>query len=264
MADLDDKLPPLERYFRILETLQAFPEGLTLGELGKILMVPKASIHRLLQILQRSSLVAPGRTAGTYVLGDRVRRLAQLGASSEFIAALTRQYLRQLVSECGETCYIGRREDYRVRSIVMESPEAPWRGFVLPGKIMQAHATACSKAILAYQTDDFTRQALCGPLEALTPRTRTTVPAVMQELKRVRQNGYATCIGEVDEGLAAIAVPIEIAPAGVAYALGVVGPLPRITALLDNGFPRRMIAIAAALAAALERSGSEIPESMDD
>lgn len=259
MAVVEDKLAPLERYFRILETLTAFPEGLGLAELSKMLALPKPSVHRLLNILQRSGLVAIAGGSTSYVLGERTRRLAHLSAGSDFVASLARSYLQQLVAESGETCYIARKEDLQVRSIVMESPDAPWRGFVLPGKIQQPHATACSKAILAFQADDVIDRALSGALEPLTPRTKTKRSEVKAELSLVRERGYATCIGEVDEGLAAIAVPIAVEAAGVIYALGVVGPLPRITTLLDEHFGMRLITVAAALSAALSKNGAEIP-----
>jgi DNA-binding IclR family transcriptional regulator len=139
-----------------------------------------------------------------------------------------------LISVVGETCYVAKMEGHAVRSIAMESPDSPWRGFVLPGKILQPHATASAKTIMAFQPKDIVDKALNGPLEKLTKHTLTTRAAVEADYKKIRERGYGTCIGEVDEALAAVAVPISVGDLGIAYSLGVVGPLPRITSLIKN------------------------------
>jgi DNA-binding IclR family transcriptional regulator len=259
MIPTPDKFPPLERYFRILEALAGFPDGLTLNELGKILALPKASTHRLLAAMQKSALVTTNGSAASYVLADRVRRLVHLSAGSTFVEALTTSYLQQLSAETGETCYIARLEGNQVRTIAMESPDAPWRGFVLPGKIMYPNAAACAKAILAFQPDELVDRALGGELPRLTKQTKTSRKDIKSELARIRENGVATCIGEVDEGLAAVAVPIEVELAGVIYALGIVGPLPRITSLIDAEIAVRLVSIASAIALCLSKTGADIP-----
>lgn len=251
----DHKLPPLERYFRILEILSAFPEGLSLMEVARMLGLPKATAHRLLAGLQKSQLVALTASGSAYVPGDRMRRLALLSTDEGFVETLTSGLLRDLSAEIGETCYVARLEGTQVRSIVMESPDTPWRGFVLPGKTMQPNATACSKAILAFQNDELVDRALAGRIIRLTERTKMEPAAIKAELAEVRRNGFATCIGEVDDALAAVAVPIDVPPLGVAYSLGVVGPLPRITQLIADAIPRRLRVTADAIATALAKGG---------
>lgn len=265
LADLkmtltNDKNPPLERYFRILEVLTGFPEGLALSELTNILALPKATTHRLLAAMQKSNLVTTNGGAGAYLLADRVRRLAQLSAGADFIRTMTSSHLKQLVAETGETCYIARLSGNQVRTIAMESPDAPWRGFVLPGKTMYPHATASAKAILAFQSNELIDLALSGDLPQLTKYTKTNRKSIKEEYSQIRQNGFATCIGEVDEWLAAVAVPIELEVAGVIYGLGIVGPLPRVTNLIKNNIALRLKTISTAISAFLLKTGEEIPQ----
>jgi DNA-binding IclR family transcriptional regulator len=248
------KSPPLERYFRILETLGAFPEGLSLKELSDLLVLPKQSAHRLLATMQESGLVQTSSGRGqTYSLGDRVRRLALLGADEGVVRTLTSSLLQRLSAELGETCYIAKLEGTTVRSVAMQSPDTPWRGFVLPGKILQPHATAAGKTIMAYQSEEVVAGVLSGPLSKISPRTITSKAAVRSDFERIRARGYGTCIGEIDEALAAIAVPIEVNGVGVIYGLGIVGPLPRITRLIDGGVAATLQNFGRAIAAALSK-----------
>jgi DNA-binding IclR family transcriptional regulator len=54
--------------------------------------------------------------------------------------------------------------------------------------------------------------------------------------------GYATCIGEIDEGLAAIAVPVTLPDGMVLHALAMTGPLQRI---MNERLPERIDALNA-------------------
>ena len=237
----DDKLPPLERYFRILEMLAACPQGLSLIEIGKVLMLPKATAHRLLAAMQRSDLVQLSNNGRPkYALTPRVRRLAYLGIDSEAVASFTASLLNDFSKRYGETCYLCRLEETTVKSIAIASPETTWRGYVLPGKILQPHATAGGKAIMAFQNDDVIKQALAEGTPALTAWTKTDPKAILKEYAEVRKNRFATCLKEVEAELAAFAIPIDIEGRGVQYCVGVLGPYSRISRMI-TGQPRQAL-----------------------
>ena len=116
---------------------------------------------------------------------------------------------------------------------------------------MPINAAATAKAIMAYQSPALIAQALSHDLPKLTVNTRTDRLWVESELAEVRRRGYATCIGEIDEGLAAIAVPIVLPGGAVFHALGMTGPLQRI---MNEQLPERLQALndaAAVLTTAL-------------
>jgi len=223
------KPAPLERYVRILELLASFPHGLGLADIARMLELPKTSAHRLLGTMQESELIGVSGGAGTtYVLGQRIQRLAYLGANTEWIDTLVRPHLISLAAQTGETCYLAKLDGLQVSSMLMEAPDTPWRGFVLPGKHMPPHAAASAKAILAFQSENVIDAVLQQPLPALASRTCTDAAAIRAEYKTVRDQGYATCLAEIDDGLAALGVPVHVPHLGVVYSLGVTGPLQRV------------------------------------
>jgi DNA-binding IclR family transcriptional regulator len=123
---------------------------------------------------------------------------------------------------------------------VSQSPDVRWRGYVQPGIEMPVNAAASAKAIMAYQDD--TTLALAQPLPIVTANTRNDAAWVESELQAVRARGYATCIGEIDEGLAAIAVPVTLPDGMVLHALAMTGPLQRI---MNERLPERIDALNA-------------------
>lgn len=256
LEDLDpSKLPPLERYFRILEMLAACPDGLAVTEIGKVLMLPKATAYRLLVALQRSDLVAAtngGRAR--FQLADRVKRLAYLSVGSDALVSLTRSVLEDFSKQSGETCYLCRLEGTIVRSIAVASPEATWRGYVLPGRELRSYATAGAKAIMAFQTPELIERALSSGIAALTKYTKTDRAAILKEYESIRKTKFATCIKEVEEEVAAFAVPITLDPLGVQYSVGVMGPYSRIAKLIKGTARQDLTRVGMAIEVILQKS----------
>ena len=247
-----EKLPPLERYIRILELLSAFQDGLMLSELSVMIDLPKASAHRLLKNLQELELAVPVNPGGSaFVLGPRMQRLALMSANSERLEAVIRPFLRALAADLGETTFVARLESVSVRTVAYEAPDSPWRGFVLPGYDLYPNAAASAKAILAFQDQQTLDRALIEPFMQLTSRTNLSKARLLAEYEEIRRTGVATCIGEIDEGLAAIAVPICVGGRSGMYSLGVTGPIARLVGKNVSALAEKMRACAANIAVGL-------------
>lgn len=245
------RTPPIDRYFMLLELLAGRADGLTLQDLAVLAGLPKASLHRQLAVMQGADLVDRAQGSTRYTLGERARRLAVLMAGTELVETVARELLRTLSREFDETCYLAYLDGNTVRSVLMESPGSPWRGYVLPGRTMMAHANASAKAVMAYQPSEVIDGILRGELPALTRYTHTDAETVKKEFETVRQEGYATCIDEVEEGLAAFAVPVRLEDDAVRFALATVGPKARILEMIEQGAISRFRSGADAIARAV-------------
>ena len=88
------------------------------------------------------------------------------------------------------------------------------------GRRTALHCTANGKVLLA-----FGPTARCrAELEAFTPRTITRRARLERELAAVREPGYATNVGELEEGLHAVAAPVFDAAGACRAALSISGP----------------------------------------
>lgn len=228
MTTSDETAGPLDRYMQVLELVATFPGALTLADVSSLLELPKTSAHRLLKGLVRAGLAKDNVGGRAYQLGDRLLRLLHATADDGWIAALARGHLQQLTNTTSETCYLTRLIGARVVVAISVSPDVRWRSYVQPGIEMPVHAAATAKAIIAYQSETLLAEAMSADLPLLTANTRNAPAWIKQELAAVRTRGYATCIGEIDEGLAAIAVPVFLSGQRVFYAVGMTGPLQRI------------------------------------
>lgn len=239
-ANEDSDSGPLDRYMQVLELLAAFPGALTLADVAALLKLPKTTAHRLLKGLVRAGLAKDGAGGRAYHLGDRLIRLLHAGADDGWLAALAGPYLQRLTETSTETCYLTRLVGARVIVAISQSPDARWRGYVQPGLEMPLNASAAAKAIMAYQSEALVAEALSHDLPLLTANTRNDREWVEHELGETRRRGYATCIGEIDEGLAAIGVPIVLSNGAVFHSIGMTGPLQRI---MGEQLPDRLAAL---------------------
>jgi len=92
------------------------------------------------------------------------------------------------------------------------------------------HATACGKVILA-NFDEASRQAIYNSrgLDAITPRTLTSVAALEAQLADIKRAGHGFDLEEMEEAARCVAAPIFDAFGKVAAAISVAGPKNRMT-----------------------------------
>jgi DNA-binding IclR family transcriptional regulator len=87
------------------------------------------------------------------------------------------------------------------------------------GRRTRPHAVANGKVLLAYGVLSPPRA-----LERYTPQTITSPGKLASELARVRRDGYATAVAELEEGLIAVAAPVFDPSGACIAALSITGP----------------------------------------
>jgi DNA-binding IclR family transcriptional regulator len=215
---------------RALQMLQAFsPElpTMTVGRLAEVLGVHKSTASRLAAtLLERGFLERDART-NEFRLGPELGRLGLLAVAGGIdLVALARECMRDLAQQTGETVNIAVLDNpgTEVANIAQADGShivgiGQWIGRRTP-----VHCTANGKVLLAHRPGKRTP----SPLTAFTERTLTDPAAFEAELVRVREDGYATVVGEFEEGLHAVATPVFDSQ-GCRAALSVSGPSYRLT-----------------------------------
>jgi DNA-binding IclR family transcriptional regulator len=219
----------VDRAAAILEILARDGEaGVT--EVARELGVHKSTASRLLAALDRRELVTQDAVRGRFRLGAGIVRLAGAAARGLDLVQESRPVCRALALQVGETVNIailsGRDALYldQVAGPAALSPHN-WAGQRIP-----LHATSDGKVLLAYLPADEVAGHLDPPLRRFTDHTITTVAALADVLAEARRRGYATAVGELEEGLTAVAAPIRNAEGRVIASVSASGPGFRIRA----------------------------------
>jgi IclR family acetate operon transcriptional repressor len=166
-------------------------------------------------------------------------------------------YLEGLVTASGETGHLAVLE--RGEAIYIEKVEAR-RALRIPsamGRGYPAHATSLGKVLLSDLGEDDVRTILGAHGMASYTRTTTTdVDRLLAELADIREQGYAVDDEEYDEGLRCVGAPIRDHTGRVVAALGIGGPVTRVTPERVDELARLVIDAADGLSRRLGASQS--------
>jgi len=219
-----DRVVGADRVLAVLVELAEHPNGIGLDELAQRLRSPKPTVHRALASLRRARL-ADRLSRGVYRLGDEYLRLAFQHHAARPEGARLEPALRRLAERYGETAHYAELDGtdvvYRAK---VDPPAGSVRLTSQVGGRNPAATTAVGKLLLARVLgSEAALRAWLGerPLEARTPRTITSVPALWQELVRTRELGYAVDDQENEVGISCVAVPARPDPRGPEGAVSV-------------------------------------------
>ncbi|MBV9050130.1 MAG: IclR family transcriptional regulator [Solirubrobacterales bacterium] len=206
---------------RVLESEQP----VALAELASMTGIPKSTASRLLSALERRGLVEQDGERGRMRPGPAILRVAERSMLERNVVELARPALEALAECSGETINLAVPSPGGVEHLAQVDSRHFLGAGQWVGRLVEYHCTAVGKVFLAYG-----RAPL--PTAALTRYTNQTItdPDLLgTELEAVRRRGWATAIDELEEGLAAIAVPVTGARGDVVAALSVSGPSLRMT-----------------------------------
>jgi DNA-binding IclR family transcriptional regulator len=215
---------------RATVVLDAIAEGrgpLTLTDLAGRTGLPRSTVHRVVQSLERELYVVRVPERAGYVLGPGLLKfgmnahLRLLSANRSRLASLARE-----VNENVELAVFSGREVVVVDQIA--SPER-LRGVTKIGKSFSLHASCIGMALLAQLPDERVDELLPAQLERFTANTVTDRTALMAELAEIRRSHVAVDVEEHDVGICAVATGMA-GPTGALQAIAVVVPTRRFPA----------------------------------
>ena len=196
----------ISRAATILRALEQRPEGLSLSAIAKAVALPRSTVQRIVDALERESLLLAS-TAGEIRLGPAILRLA---AATRFdVAELARPVMLALAQKLGETIVLSIGNKDKVANIEQVHGQHRLGVFIPVGMLLPLHCSAAGKALLAVLDDgDLERVKKRIRLTRETDNTTTDWTTLEQELKAIRQSGVAFDHDECSLGVSAVSVAI--------------------------------------------------------
>jgi IclR family acetate operon transcriptional repressor len=143
-----------------------------------------------------------------WTLSPKLLSLAQR-AGHPRLRELALPIMEKLRNKTRETIHLMVPHDDRTVVLIerLDSPQ-PLRIVRSLGGRSMLHVASNGKAVLAHRDASELDAYLARPLKASTPHTITDPAALRAELASVRAQGYAVSMGELDEGVRAVAAAI--------------------------------------------------------
>jgi DNA-binding IclR family transcriptional regulator len=210
------------RVLAILGSFDADHRSLTLSEVAGRAGLTLPTAHRLVgELAEWGALRRTG--AGRYVIGRRLWDLGLLSQVQTGLRDVAAPFLQDLYGATLATVHLAVRDGAGVLYLDRISGHASVPVTSRPGARLPMYPTGVGKVLLAHAPPEVREQVLAGPLERFTPYTVVQRSRLASQLRRIRQDGYATTTEEMTLGACSIAVPVA-AGGRVIASVGVVLP----------------------------------------
>jgi DNA-binding IclR family transcriptional regulator len=197
------------RALAILNSISATDKSVSAIELAPSLGLPKPTVHRLMQLLERLGYLQREIGSKRFVTGPAMAKLAMQTLMNSTQFAVRRMILRSLARDIRETCHLTALAGNLLVLVDSVDPDEQRLSNGLEGSRYPLYCTASGKVFLSYMPAQKRRRLLTAtPLEKLTPRTVIDPPVIEKELKRVRVSRVGLEDNEFREGYICVAVPV--------------------------------------------------------
>ena len=219
----------IERAFAILEEVVRHRGGIRLGDLSKRVGLHNSTTFHLVKTMVLLGYLRqmPDKL---YRVGRPLFTLAAGALDEVEMVALATPVLDDLSAATQESCHFAVRSGRQVIVLARTAGSGPFQLTERAGVVRPAHCTALGKILLAAigdcQLAKFFAQAA---LERFTDKTITDAGELMAEIVEVRRSGVAYDDGEFNAEVRCAAVPVTSFTGQVQGAIGISGPIWRLS-----------------------------------
>jgi DNA-binding IclR family transcriptional regulator len=258
VSDIDDEaedrqrggVQSLGRAFAILEQVARHREGIGLAELSKLVGLHNSTTFHLAKTMVSLGYIRQERDSKRYRIGRPLFALAASALDEIEMVNVATPIMEELSRDTGESSHFAVRMGDAVVVIARTSGPGAFQLTDRVGVVRPAHCTALGKIILAALRPDQLKRFL--ERVELTPSTKKSITdpnVLLREIAEVRRSAIAIDDGEFNAEVRCMAVPVYNFTGDVVGALGISGPIWRMTDQVMSARARIMKAAANRLSA---------------
>lgn len=220
----------IARAFAIAEEIARNRDGISLAELSKRVGLHNSTTFHLVKTMVQLGYASQLADSRKYRIGRRMFTLAA-GALDEIeLVNVATPLLEKLTGATGEYSHFAIRSGEQIVVVAKTAGTGIFQMVDRTGAVRPAHATALGKVLLAaYPPPRFERYLQNCELQRYTAKTIAEREALRREIEEVRRKGLAFDDGEFDAEARCVAVPVRDFTGRVAGAIGMSGPMWRLS-----------------------------------
>ncbi len=239
----------IERAFSILEAIARSRDGISLAELSKRVGLHNSTTFHLVKTMVSLGYVRQLKDK-RYRVGRPLFVLAANSLDDVEMVSLAMPVLEDLSRETGEAGHFAVRMGDGVVVIARTGGSGAFQLTNRMGVVRPAHCTALGKIVLAaLRQEQLERYLERAELKAFTPKSITESAVLRREIDEVRRAGIAFDDGEFDPELRCVAVPVRDFTGRLIGAIGISGPVWRLSIQALQSRAKLVEAAAARLSA---------------
>ncbi|MBP1763434.1 MAG: hypothetical protein H6Q65_492 [Firmicutes bacterium] len=234
----------IQALVRAIDILNCFEDAEELGvtEISNKIKLHKSTTFNIISTLEHCHYLEKNENTGKYRLGIELFRM---GTKVRYdLRKIVVPFLEKLLSEFKETANLVVRDgDYVIYLEKIESPHS-MRISTAAGSRLPVNTTAVGKAILSGLPDEELDEIINGiPLVKFTEYTICDQTILLENIKKVRNSGYAEDFEELEIGLTCVAAPIFNHTGKAFAAISISGPTSRMSEEIRNEMGKSLVQV---------------------
>lgn len=229
---MSEKIVSVDRALDILITLYNNGKEMGVSEIGRNLELSKSTVHRTLATLENKGFVHQEKEDGKYWLGIKLYAIGLLVGEKFLLVDLLKPYTKKFFDEFQEVVNVSildkNSADGYKSILILKEVDTQKTLSVNPnvGSSSDIHVSSVGKCLAAFSQDlDINK---FKSLKRYTKNTLTNLDDFLEELEKVKKDGYAIDNEEQEIGLTCIGAPILDKNGNAIAAISMSGPTVRM------------------------------------
>lgn len=220
----------LGRAFGILEEVARHRDGIGLADLSRLVGLHNSTTFHLAKTMAALGYVRQEKDTKRYRIGRPLFALAASALDEIEMISVATPVLEELARQTGECSHFAVRMGDAIVVIARTSGPGAFQLADRVGVVRPAHCTALGKAILAALPPDQLAGLLRRTgLKPSTEKSITEISVLLREIEEIKRTAIAFDDGEFNLEVRCIAAPVKNFTGKVIGALGVSGPVWRLS-----------------------------------
>jgi len=222
----------IQSVFRALKILECVAENdnvISLTEVSQKMGLSKSTTHGLIATLEKYGYMQQDQVNGKYSLGLKTFELGQAYVSNLDIREIALPDLRELSAFYQETAHLAVLSGDEV--VYIDKVDGSRSSIGIRTRIggrNPAYCTGVGKVLLSGLSENKVTEMYEGKqFQKFTMNTVSDMNALLEQLRRIREKGYALDMEEIEPDLQCVAAPIKDNQGTVIAAISLSGPANR-------------------------------------
>lgn len=238
----------LDRTLDIIELLATTSQGMGVTEIGSKLQLHKSTVHRLINALVQRGYIEKDQKSGLYKIGLKFIEISSLHLHQLELKTEAAPIMRRLAEMTRLVTHLAILDETDVVYIEKVDVVQSLRLYSHIGRRIPVYCSALGKVLLSGQSDSRQNQILQSiNYQPYTENTIQDPEALLSELHKAMQRGWAVDDEEHEAGIRCIAAPVRDFTRKVIAALSISGDRNTLTADQDEKYGAMVIDAADAI-----------------
>lgn len=204
-----DNLACLDKTVTILEILNKEPFSYNTTDLSNISGFNRTTVHRIMSTLEKRQWVIKSENTKEYKIGPSIYQMGCVYLNNFNFEDRIPKILNEISKKTEESVGYAIREGNTVISLYEIEINQPFKMNYKPGLYYPMNRGCYGKCLMAYHDPEIVKQSLYNQkFEKITENTLTEPEEILDEYKKIREQGYVISDCEVSSYAMAVGIPV--------------------------------------------------------